>query len=54
MELVYAFTDEYGAFGWKLDIPLQLWVELVICTLDEPFRALFAEIIGAETVADED
>ena len=19
MELVYAFTDEYGAFGWKLD-----------------------------------
>lgn len=35
-------------------IPLQLWAELVICTLDEPFRALFAEIIGAETVADED
>ena len=21
MELVYAFTDEYGAFGWKLDNP---------------------------------
>lgn len=34
-------------------ISLQLWSELVICTLDEPFRALFAEIIGAEVTEDE-
>lgn len=34
-------------------ISLQLWSELVICTLDEPFRALFAEIIGAEIIDEE-
>lgn len=29
-------------------ITLQFWSELVVCTLDEPFRGVFAEIIGAE------
>lgn len=34
-------------------ISLQLWSELVICTLDEPFRAIFEEIIGAEVTEEE-
>ena len=34
-------------------ISLQLWSELVNCTLDEPFRRLFAEIIGAEIIEED-
>ena len=34
-------------------ISLQLWAELVNCTLDEPFRRLFAEIIGAEIIEED-
>lgn len=34
-------------------ISSSLWSELVFCTLDEPFRELFAEILGAEITEEE-
>lgn len=51
--------EQYSDIHYKVwcikgnHISLQLWSELVICTLDEPFRKLFAEIIGAEITEEE-
>lgn len=46
--------EQYSSMHYKVwcikgnHLSLKLWAELTICTLDEPFREIFAETIGVE------
>ena len=51
--------EQYADLHYKVwcikghNLSIQVWAELVNATLDQPFRGLFAEIIGAEIKEDE-
>lgn len=48
--------EQYANIHYKVwcvkgkQIPLKMWAELTTCTLDEPFRKIFAEIINAKII----